>query len=652
VSASEGVCSTVGEDAKHWLGRPGALLLSAIVVGLVLDFLFWLRPGPFLIDEVTYDLMAKNAAEGRRFIWNGYEELPSQELESLYVRASPGGLSAQYPEGYSLLAAPFRALFGYSGLFVLNACAFVVAAALCYRLAHRVLGDERSAAVATALWAFATYSWEYALAIWPHSVALAAVLGCALLVFEGIEREGDPKASRRLLAGGLCIGFGMTVRLDVIVCAGPLLLPLVTRGRTGLKLGLGFALGLLPGVLLASAMNFRKWGSLLPLTYGDVEHHETVPWTLATLAGLAGLAFQQRARLARLLGKRGIALTLVGAALALVLVPATRRVLLDTVSGTFALVVDSSALPFDPGAILLDRRPSGAPAYVGVLKKAVLQSCPYFTLGLVGLFALYRDAAKRSMVWLLVGTPLAYFLFYGVNAWHGGLCYNMRYFLPALPFAVIASVLGLGVLRAERRAWLPFVVGAAAALALALGTTPRRATDEMAELVLLLVPLLVAALLGLSSVWALLRPSSVTRLATALLAGFGIAHASCTGFGYDLACSRWLRGANFEMSAAVARHVRDDSLVFVQYADPFYTLVELRDRIRIALPQRDGFRDFPRLASFHARAGRAVYCVLTPELWRSLERSDRLEGLLTRPIARIGPFELRELIETERTASR
>ena len=49
-------------EAKRRLGWPAALALSAIALGLVLDFAFWLRPGPFLIDEVTYDLMAKSAA--------------------------------------------------------------------------------------------------------------------------------------------------------------------------------------------------------------------------------------------------------------------------------------------------------------------------------------------------------------------------------------------------------------------------------------------------------------------------------------------------------------------------------------------------------------------------------------------------------------
>ncbi|MDQ2645965.1 MAG: hypothetical protein M3020_19275, partial [Myxococcota bacterium] len=265
---------------KHWLGRPGALVLVAIALGLLLDATLRLRTGPFSIDEITYQLMAKNAAAGRLFIWNGYEELASPELQSLQIRATPGGLSAQYPQGYALLAAPFYALFGYAGLFALNAVAFVGGAALCQRLAYRVLGDARWAALATALWAFASYSWEYALGIWPHSVAVLAVLASARFLFHGVTHPERRSSGRSLLAGGLCVGLGATVRLDVVLCAAPLLLPLLGRGTLGLRRGAAFALGLLPGALLASYFNLRKWGSAMPLSYGSAAHDQVVPWLL------------------------------------------------------------------------------------------------------------------------------------------------------------------------------------------------------------------------------------------------------------------------------------------------------------------------------------------------------------------------------------
>ncbi len=203
-----------------------------------------------------------------------------------------------------------------------------------------------------------------------------------------------------------------------------------------------------------------------------------MPWVLAALVGVAALGIQQRARLVRVLGKRGLALGLAGAALALVVVPATRQILLDTLSGTFALVVDSSALPVDPTAAVLERRPSGAAVYAGVLKKAVLQNCRTSRWALRGCSWPSETLRRGAPRGLLAGTPLAYFLFYGVSAWHGGLCYNMRYLLPALPFAAMASVLGLRVLVAERRAWLPCLVGGAAALTLTLVVSTLKPTRK------------------------------------------------------------------------------------------------------------------------------------------------------------------------------
>nr|MDQ2645067.1 hypothetical protein [Myxococcota bacterium] len=77
-----------------------------------------------------------------------------------------------------------------------------------------------------------------------------------------------------------------------------------------------------------------------------------------------------------------------------------------------------------------------------------------------------------------------------------------------------------------------------------------------------------------------------------------------------------------------------------------------RERVRIALPLRDGFRDFGRLASFHARHGRRIYGAFTPHVWRAVEHNGKLEGFVTRPLARVGWFELRELSEGERSARR
>ena len=62
-------------------------LLLALLVGVLLLVFLWVEPGPLSIDEVTYQRMTHDLLAGHGlFLWNGYEELPSVELEL----SSPG----------------------------------------------------------------------------------------------------------------------------------------------------------------------------------------------------------------------------------------------------------------------------------------------------------------------------------------------------------------------------------------------------------------------------------------------------------------------------------------------------------------------------------------------------------------------------------
>jgi hypothetical protein len=632
-------------------GWAGALVLLTIALGLCADAWLRLTPGPFSIDEVTYHQMAKNAAAGRLFIWNGYEELPSPELQTLQIRATAGGLSAQYPQGYAFLAAPLIAVFGYFGLFLLNALAFLATAASLQRLAFAVLNDARWAALATALWAFASYSWDYALAVWPHSVAVLAIVTTAELAFAALGAASAAGAFKRFIAAGLVCGLGMTVRLDVALCAVPLLGPLLFRGREGLRLSLGFALGLAPGVGLLSAVNLSKWGSLVPLSYGSAGHDAVVPWSLAVIGVLACLAAWQYRRILGVLGQRGTLLVALGLVALSLLLPATRRPLLALVNGVFALVVDSAALPIVPGELAIERGDSGAVSYVGTLKRALLQSCPAITVSLAAFVALARRSGSAALIWLLAGTPLAYVGFYGASAWHGGMCFNMRYLLPLLPFAAIAMAVGLRALAPSR---IAFAASFGAGVAMALAATAVLARYEWSatatETALLAWPLVLAALLGAGGLLASLRPSRGAVLSTLLLAGLAAGHSFAVTFAYDIPRVRALRMVNFTIAERLSQDVTDDSLLFAQHPDSIYTLTELRRKVRIALPLRDGFRDFRRLASFHARAGRRVYAAFSPPIWRALADGERLQGFELTPLAKAGGLQLYELREGPRFA--
>ena len=73
-------------------------------------------PAPITIDDVSYQLMARDWSAGRGLtIWNGYEEHPSPELQLIVpgnasqIAAHGGRLVSQYPQPYAVLAAPPQA---------------------------------------------------------------------------------------------------------------------------------------------------------------------------------------------------------------------------------------------------------------------------------------------------------------------------------------------------------------------------------------------------------------------------------------------------------------------------------------------------------------------------------------------------------------
>ncbi len=74
-------------------------------------------PGHLSVDEATYNLMLESlTAHGTLGVWNGFEERPSIELTSRFVKPYGEHLSAQYPYFGTLLAAPLYVHFGFRGL--------------------------------------------------------------------------------------------------------------------------------------------------------------------------------------------------------------------------------------------------------------------------------------------------------------------------------------------------------------------------------------------------------------------------------------------------------------------------------------------------------------------------------------------------------
>lgn len=613
--------------------------LGALCVGLAL----LVDPGPFSIDEATYQHMVQSFVQGHGVrVWNGYEEYPSPELTSRWIRESGGHLYGQYPFLYVLLAAPFQAALGFRGLFVVNALAFVIATWLCFRLSRQLLGSLEAAYLGAGLFAIASFAGNYAVAAWPHALAVALVLGGASLAasaFAAVDRTSLPA-----LGAGACLGLALGVRLDTALVGPVVLAPFVLARRLRWRTLLGIGLGALGPLAASSVCNGLRWGDWFPASYGrSVMRVWPVAIALGGAAAL-GVLLHFRDRIGSLRRQRVL---LAGAALLLVsslLLRPLREHGAAWGRGLWTLLVDLSALPVDRTEPGMSRSAEGAVIYFGTVKKALLQSCPYLGVLIVLAGGARRAPNERRALALLLATAALVALFYARTSWHGGLSFNLRYFCVCLPFLAIAAGFALARLaEADGRAQAGVAgVVAAAAFAAAWFLAPWQLSPEQGELWFARAPLVLAGLVGLSSLAWVLRPSRATARVCSALACLGAALSASAGLAYDAPRAQGVRSINYGLANVVGEHIEDDSLVFVHYPDLFYSLIESR-RIRVAIPANDRFRDMTALTDFHLARGRAVYAVFEASLWRDLDAVPASRRYRMEPLVQAGPYVLRRL---------
>ena len=194
--------------------------------------------------------------------------------------------------------------------------------------------------------------------------------------------------------------------------------------------------------------NEAKFGIFSPFTYGadaqggadSMRAYIPLVATGCAVIALAWLATRASARKyyeGRPLWIVAAVLVVIGAIL---LDPQQLRgLLLRLIDGASELVVDLRFRP-DIAEWGVSRTPTGGLAYDDWLKKALLQSCPWLVLLGIPIVAwLRRRDPRTAMLFLVIG---AFIAFYGYQRWHGGMGFNMRYFLPFLPLAAILAADG------------------------------------------------------------------------------------------------------------------------------------------------------------------------------------------------------------------
>ncbi|MEM0988894.1 MAG: hypothetical protein AAGK00_08420 [Pseudomonadota bacterium] len=381
--------------------------------------------------------MAKN---GGHLIENGFEDFQSMDLEVIVLVAGPSGLVMQYPSGFTYLALPFWYLAEIKGVMALNLIAALAILAMTYRLALE-WGDRGLAIFSVCILGIGTFLADYAIGVWPHAVAtsvsLFAVL--ALVQMRNLETHGQSGWAWALLSG-VAAGIAINVRVDTLFIVPALTVWLLWFGRRPISCSCAAALGMAPGLILSSTLNHIKFGSWMPVSYGQsgteslVSAERYLPFIPIAVVMLLGLVFLRRVPISglKLLGVVLIA-ALVSTA---ILVPETFAKLLSVAQGFHSLIIDM-AQHRD-----VDQRPGlvatgfGTALIAGMLKQALAQSMPWLCVLPMAALARRPKAGMWSLFVLVIA--LTAFPFF-IQHWHGGKSNSQRYLLTLLPFL---SILG------------------------------------------------------------------------------------------------------------------------------------------------------------------------------------------------------------------
>jgi hypothetical protein len=444
----------------------------------------------------------------------------------------------------------------------------------------------------------------------------------------------------------------------VVLVAPVLLGPFVAARSIRWPLLASAGAGAIIPLALVSAVNWLRWDQLSPASYGralakltaanrtavNATPVETlllmalVVITVGTIRWLRREGWFERRR-------RSIALGLALLACAGLLVPAVRIFARNLAHGLAILIVDLRLLPLDAAEPAMMRSPTGGVVYLGTFKKSLLQSCPY--LGVLAAFAvtLWRRPPELARLALLAGVPALVVAFYARTAWHGGMAFNLRYLCIALPFlAIIVAHTWQQIVADDGRFQWPAIGVVVAVVAVALSATGLVYPAAQGELGILDVPLGLALVVALASFAWSLAPSRWRARAASASISVAVAWSIVVAVGYDTLRSQTVRSSNYQLGSFVADHLPDDSLLFVEHPDTFYSVLDRRERVRVALPRNDGFRDLQRLTDFHLGHARTVAAVFSERLWAQLAETPLLAPYTLCEVARSGPYSLRLLL--------
>jgi len=522
-------------------GLSAIILLSVLIVS----------PGFFSIDEAIYYIGARAIAEhGALGIDNnGYAQFHSESLKLRYLIDGPQGLTPQYPAGSVLLAGMLLPVLGPRAFILLNALAAVGTLFTVRKICLSQFKSEAVARIAIALLVAGTFWVEYAVGIWPHMLSAYFALQAYWFALRHLDFDG--KDYRYATLSGLFAGVGILFRLDAALAVPAIGLIMVMFAPRFVRSSFWFGAGVLPSLALLSGLNYLKFGSPNPFSYGQSGGNTDLAAYGAAFAALCvgfgalvlwrkvGWKVDRKVAIASLL--------IVGGAL--LFIPATNAWLLRFWNGFLALVVDARNI--EEHRIEYKRGPGNTLVAWGQVKKSLGQSIPWIGLMAILLTSGVQKEDRRvfAMLFIFIATMTMPFI---LLSWQGGGGSNMRYFLPVLPaLCILCAKLISDLWSQVPRAIMFVAAGVWAALGLCLAWTllhPSRfvAVQQILSTYILLVIALTSIAAGID--WRF-RQAARGLAIVVLAAGFIMSMSFALS---DFAAAAQRRASNYSSHQVVA----------------------------------------------------------------------------------------------------
>ncbi|GJL95339.1 MAG: hypothetical protein DHS20C05_17440 [Hyphococcus sp.] len=602
------------DSRDHRITIPLPLSASTLlVIGTVLACVgvFLSVPMPFIIDGGIYIDMTRAMAEnGALHIAadGGVDGAPP--LTKFLTDPKDGLVYPQYPSGYAFLAAPFYMAFGVHGLILMNTLSAVMCAWLTYQVAKTLYTDE-TAKYAVIIFAAATFVPNYAFSIWPHMLSLAVSLCAIYCTVLAREEKNQNREIALMLGAGLLIGAAINIRVDTILIF-PILffwLRLFTQPTNRLA-PLLLLLGMAPGLAVATYLNYIKFGVLSPLSYGPSSAGDTngryIPLIIGGVGLLALLWLVNVSALARTvfdrLGARKMMVVCGGGLVIALLIGG--GFIWKILYGAYVLIINLQAHDayYQAG---VEKNEFGQLLFWGYPKKALIQSLPFLPLVILPMVAFFKgkEVTATALCLLAIAAPI---VFYSMHQWHGGGSYNMRYFIPALPFITMLTAVALRTLfdkasAPSRQTILLILFGAA--LLFFLMQSISNGSERLYAPAALYPQWIIASACLISILFFLWKNDSRTGSLASLIGVFAIGYSAILGFS-DEASGQKARGAQLAMSEEIADVIPDRALVLTQL--PILLMHAEEQGASIMVVQEENLANAAQALNAFEAAGRCV----------------------------------------------